>query len=143
MNSNVPNAICSSYIEARRMNASAANGTFVLNSDAHTANRLYIKNLAYDASTKSEFAASLIGKTICYELAEPIPFHVDPQQINSLAGANNMWTDANGDLTVEYRKDGNVSDAEALSMLLGGRYTPATGPEDVSDSEALRIITGR
>ena len=79
---------------------------------------------------------------VAYELAEPIPFHVDPQQINSLAGTNNMWTDA-AMLTVEYRKDGNVSDAEALSMLLGGRYTPATGPEDVSDSEALSIITGR
>ena len=78
---------------------------------------------------------------VAYELAEPIPFHVDPQSISSLEGTNTMWTDA-GPLTVEYRKDGNVSDAEALSMLLGGRYTPATGPEDVSDAEALSIITG-
>lgn len=80
---------------------------------------------------------------VCYELAEPLTIQLTPQQINSLAGANTMWSDANGDLTVEYWKDGNVSDAEALSMLLGGRYTPATGPEDVSDSEALSIITGR
>lgn len=91
----------------------------------------------------NEFKTAVTGVQLCYELAEPVPFHVDPQQINSLAGTNNMWTDANGPLTVEYRKDGNVSDAEALGILLGGRYTPATGPEDVSDSEALSIITGR
>ena len=90
----------------------------------------------------NEFKTAVTGVQLCYELAEPIPFHVDPQQINSLAGANTMWTDADT-LTVEYRKDGNVSNAEALSLLLGGRYTPATGPEDVSDSEALSIITGR
>lgn len=40
---------------------------------------------------------------LSYELATSIPFHVDPQQINSLAGTNTMWSDANGDLTVEYK----------------------------------------
>ena len=105
MTSSAPNAICSSYVEVRRMNASAANGTFVLNSDAHTANRLYIKNLAYDASTKSEFAASLIGQTIVYELATPIPISLTPQEVESLAGDNVLFSDANGDLTVEYRSN--------------------------------------
>ena len=104
MNSNVPNAICSSYIEARKMAASTANATFVLNSNSHTANRLYIKNLAYDASTKSEFAASLIGQTIVYELAEPFTIQLTPQEVESLAGDNTMWSDGDS-LTVEYRSN--------------------------------------
>lgn len=102
--------------------------------------KLYVIDGSYD--NKNSFKQSVTGQYICYELAAPIPIQLTPQQINSLAGANTMWTDADT-LTVEYRKDGNVSDAEALSMLLGGRYTPATGPDDVSDSEALSIITGR
>jgi len=40
---------------------------------------------------------------IVYPLAEPIPFHVDPQSISPLEGDNTMWADVNGDLTVTYR----------------------------------------
>lgn len=85
---------------------------------------------------------SLGGVEATVNLKTPIEIQLTAEQLSSLAGPNTMWSDANGDLTVEYWKDGNVSDAEALSLLLGGRYSPAQGPEDVPDREALRIIAG-
>lgn len=49
---------------------------------------------------KAYFAAHPIQYV--YEIA-PIPFHIDPQEIRSLLGTNTMWSDANGDITAEYR----------------------------------------
>ena len=42
---------------------------------------------------------------LVYELAEPLTIQLTPQEVNSLAGDNTMWSDANGDLTVEYRSN--------------------------------------
>lgn len=49
--------------------------------------------------------ASLNGQYICYELAEPISYQLDPVTIASLIGNNNIWCDT-GDITnLEYRAD--------------------------------------
>ena len=51
-------------------------------------------------------AASTAGKiAICYELAEPFTIQLTPQEVNSLAGDNTMWSNANQPITVEYRKN--------------------------------------
>lgn len=75
---------------------------------------------------------------IVYKLATPIEITLTPTQIETLLGANNIWSDA-GDVTVTYMAEGDASDAEALGILLGGRYTPS---DDVTDKEALGIILG-
>ena len=51
------------------------------------------------------FKTAVAGQYICYELATPIPIQLTPQEVESLAGDNTMWSDANGDLTVEYRSN--------------------------------------
>ena len=38
-------------------------------------------------------------------IATPIPIQLTPQQVQSLAGDNVVWSTANGDLTVEYRSN--------------------------------------
>lgn len=43
------------------------------------------------------------------------------------------------DIELTYYADGNVSDSEALSTLLGGMYSPSS---EVSDHEALSILLG-
>ena len=43
--------------------------------------------------------------TVAYELRNPIPISLTPHEVQSLAGDNTMWSDANGDLTVEYRSN--------------------------------------
>ena len=69
---------------------------------ATTTHYIYLYDSTQEAATAAEFKTHVTGQKLVYELAEPIPFHVDPQQINSLAGANTMWTDADT-LTAEYR----------------------------------------
>jgi hypothetical protein len=82
------------------------------------------------------------GVQLVYELATPITIQLTPEQLSSLAGENVMWSNVNGDITLEYMADREVDDVQALNMLLGGRYTPAQSPDDVPDAEALSIITG-
>lgn len=48
-----------------------------------------------------------LGKIeICYELATPIIYQLSPQTIRTLAGENNIWSNANGDMTVTFKKKG-------------------------------------
>ena len=69
-------------------------------------------------------------------------YQLTPQQVQMLLGENNLWTDTNSELELEYYADGNVSTLEALNTLLGGRYTNLHTEDDVSDKEALQIILG-
>lgn len=43
--------------------------------------------------------------TLCYYLATPQTIQLTPQEVESLAGDNVLFSDANGDLTVEYRSN--------------------------------------
>ena len=133
----IPNWVCSSY---KTISGNAVSGGTVGIGGNPNLSQIRLCDPTY--TDKDTFETAMSGVTLCYELAEPIQFHVDPQSISPLEGDNTMWADVNGDITLEYMADREVDDVEALSMLLGGRYTPATGPEDVSDAEALSIITG-
>lgn len=76
---------------------------------------------------------------IAYPLATPTVITLTPTEVQMLLGTNNVWSDTNGDVTLTYLADGNVSASSALNMLLGGTYTPSA---DVSNREALQIIMG-
>ena len=55
------------------------------------------------AEANAWFAAN---PTECmFALSTPIPIQLTPQEVQSLAGDNTMWSDANGDLTVTYRSN--------------------------------------
>lgn len=41
--------------------------------------------------------------TFCYELAEPITIQLTPQEISTLKGVNNVWSNSNGDTTIIYK----------------------------------------
>lgn len=79
------------------------------------------------------------GAQVVYELATPQTVTLTPTEVQLLLGTNNVWSDTNGNVTLTYLADGNVSASSALNMLLGGTYTPSA---DVSDREALNIIMG-
>jgi hypothetical protein len=51
--------------------------------------------------------AETLGTDIvaCYKLAEPFTIQLTPQEVESLLGDNTLWSDANGDLMVEYRSN--------------------------------------
>lgn len=43
---------------------------------------------------------------LCYRLATQNTYQLSPQTIRTLAGENNVWSNANGDMTVKYVKKG-------------------------------------
>ena len=61
---------------------------------------------------------------------------------STVQGENNWWHDANGNITMTYLADGNASDAEALNILLGGRYVNNHSEDEPTDREALDILLG-
>lgn len=60
---------------------------------------VYVKDTRY--STVEEFAAAQASTQIAYELYTPLYLDVEPQQITTLIGENNVWSDA-GDVNVTY-----------------------------------------
>lgn len=56
--------------------------------------------------------------TIILNLAVPIDFYFNGQEINSLYGVNNFWNDAGGDTTVVYRRDIDLA-LQAVSSSRG------------------------
>ena len=100
---------------------------------------MFIRDLAFSDTTS--FNASMPGVQIVYELATPITIQLTLTQVELLQGENNIWSD--GEMTLVYLADGNASDAEALNILLGGRYVNNHGEDEPTDREALDILLGR
>ena len=60
----------------------------------------FLNNNYLDANT---FASNVTG-TIVYDLQTPLTYQLTPQQISTLVGENNIWTDV-GNIVVEYVPD--------------------------------------
>ena len=82
------------------------------------------------------------GVQLVYELATPIEVDLTQTEITLLAGTNNLWSDANGNLELTYLADGNVLEIEALNILLGGQYSNNHEADEPTDREALNILLG-
>ena len=64
-----------------------------------------LHDTAFADMTFAEVKAALSGVQAVYELATPIEIQLTPQEGQSLAGDNVLFSDANGNLTVEYRSN--------------------------------------
>lgn len=98
-NSVVANAVCSHY------KTESADGTYLRKEGISIARtgRLNIYDPRYDQIDDIPILiGTLDGIMLCYELAEPITYQLTPQQIKSIAGQNNIYADANGEVTVTY-----------------------------------------
>ena len=79
---------------------------------------------------------------MCYPLATAVPFTTTPTQIDILEGENVLWSTGDTN-TLEYYGS-EPDDPQILSNLntiLGGRYVNNHTPQDLTDAEALRLIT--
>ena len=65
--------------------------------------RVFVKDLAKDGMTASEFKTAVSGQMLCYELATPQTYQLTPQEIQLLLGTNNVWSD--GNVTLVYSAD--------------------------------------
>ena len=75
-------------------------GSIALHQSALT-NPLYVYVKDTRFSGAPEFKTALTGQKIVYELATPQTYQLTPQQIQTLIGQNNVWSDA-GDVAVTY-----------------------------------------
>ena len=74
-------------------------------------------------SGADEFKAAVSGARLVYELAEPVTYRIEPRQITTLAGANNIWADC-GDVTVEYG-----AYLSGLKKYIDDKLAAIVGPE--------------
>lgn len=65
---------------------------------------LYITDGSKANMTASEFTLAMSGVQLIYELATPITYQLTPQELDTLLGTNNIWTDV-GTVDVEYPAD--------------------------------------
>lgn len=58
----------------------------------------------YSEKTAAEVKADLDGVKLVYTLLTPITYHLTPQEVRTLLGTNNVWSDA-GETAVTYKAD--------------------------------------
>ena len=75
------------------------------NNQYPTQNWLYYTNTALGSTSALKTYLASNPMTVVYELAEPLTIQLTPQEVNSLAGDNTLWSDANQPLTVTYRSN--------------------------------------
>ena len=63
------------------------------------------------------FKASVTGQTLAYELAQPVEVQLTPQQITTLLGQNNVWSDASS-VSVDYVADTKLYIAKVIADAL-------------------------
>ena len=75
--------------------------------------------IVQNATSKAEADAILEGLQLCYELATPQTIQLTPTQISAIVGTNNVFTDTNGDTSLEYytkRGEQTVRIAEGVAV---------------------------
>lgn len=93
------NIICTAYKSRTALTGNNWNLQDKEIGGGNTSYYIYIKDLSY---TDSEtFKASLRGVMACYEMDMPTEITTIPAQLSTLAGENNVWSDA-GDISLEY-----------------------------------------
>lgn len=94
------NALCSAFWQkAWNPISSSDNGAFgIATSESAAKGRVVFIDHRY--STVEDFIAGNQGVQLVYELAEPITIQLTPQQISTLAGENNIWSNASDSVSV-------------------------------------------
>ena len=87
--------------------SSKPSGTPYIRWSAATSTKLSIVVNNSELTLEGVKSMATDGKiAICYPLATPLTYQLTPQQITALVGANNIWSDANGDMTIKYLSKG-------------------------------------
>ena len=97
--------------------------------------RLYVKNTAF--TTVQECKSGMAGVSVIYELATPteIPLS-DVQQISTLKGVNNLWSDTGKIISLSYPCDTKMYMDETAESVL-----PAVTSAD--NGKVLRVVNGK
>jgi hypothetical protein len=92
-----PIAICSQYKYGNINNGSGTDKAIGFYNAV-----LYARDTTY--TTSADFKAAMDGVQLVYKLAKPTEIQLTPQEVRTLLGVNNIWSDG-GDMEVEYPAD--------------------------------------
>ena len=88
----VHNIICSKYTTVARNTTAFVDKTICADGDAYAVTQIQIKDSSYTNATT--FKSAMNGVQLVYELATPQTYQLTPQQVNTLVGTNNVWSDS-------------------------------------------------
>lgn len=94
------NIVCSAYETAPRAGVENLQDGQIVGGMNDTA--VYIKDSRYTDATA--FKTAMNGVQLCYELATPQTYQLTPQEVQTLLGQNNVWSEQ-GDVDVTYKAD--------------------------------------
>ena len=96
-------AVCSQYIQKAEVFYSLSNGEMGFGSGYVNSSTcsVIIKDTRYNDATS--FKSAMSGVQLVYELATPTEIQLTPQEISTLKGENNVWSNSNGDTTIIYK----------------------------------------
>ena len=93
------NAICSKYPVVIRTSSTFVDGTLCGDGTVTEVRQIQIKDTAYTNATT--FKSAMNGVQLVYELATPQTYQLTPQQVNTLVGQNNVWSEQ-GNIELSY-----------------------------------------
>lgn len=143
-NDAVADLLCSVYSAANYSQVYADtvdSAIAVVATPAGSAGQVSVRDHSASGKTGAEFKTAMSGVQLVYELATPQTYQLSPQEVQLLAGENNIWADT-GNTILTYLADGRASDTEALGILLAGRYVNTGAADEATDAEALDILLG-
>ena len=96
-------SICDSF---QNIDGAFGRTDYGIYSDHQTLNQIYFRMPNPNVTTKAEFLEWLSENPmhLVYELATPVTYQLTPQEIKTLLGVNNIWSDA-GNTAVTYPAD--------------------------------------
>ena len=117
---NNSNCLCTNYVNG----GIATGGAFLNNMQnnnfaSDTSNGIYIRDDSKASLSGDDFKTAMSGVYLVYELATPVTYQLTPTQISAIVGTNNVFTDTNGDTSLEYytkRGEQTVRIAEGVAV---------------------------
>ena len=87
-------------------------------------------------TTIEQAKAALVGTGIAYELSSPVEIDLDPVQIKTLYGLNNIWADT-GDISLVYRAGLATYTAEQIQTMLNAMVAPVEATTTASKAYSV------
>ena len=95
--------LCTAYPYEQQKNVTATNDKTINDSQQLNLGNVAIRDTNYTNSTPAEFKEAMSGIICAYKLATPILIAtLIPTQLKTLRGTNNIWSNSNGDITVQF-----------------------------------------
>lgn len=110
------NVLCSQYAFYASF-VTTSRDYYISLAPSYGSRRPYIRDTRFAGFTGAQVKQELNGVQAVFELATPVTYQLDPIEVNTLLGVNNIYADA-GDTSVTYRADPTKIYEKIMNALL-------------------------